>query len=207
MATTTTRLLDATGRYSLGSQTAVLNAGLAANVVLWGMKWASSTVQAKVLRITLDACVAGAFFVAPPATSLELGLFRVYGWSGSMSTGTSLTPGTQWKRNTNMNSSVLAAGDCRWAPAAGITTGAQTTVEANPMAQACAGPPITGSLSPQIIAPGTVLFDGTLDDDDAITLGFQDGIEIKTVVAAPATGVWIMGLTVYWAEIPGPSST
>jgi len=186
------------GHFSYGGFTGILPAALSANSEIFQFRWTHATLLAAIHRIRISASVSTTFFAA--GVPVQIDLVKASSWSAAGTGGTSVTPAATLKRRSAMSSTQVATGDIRIATTAALGAGTKT-LEANSIATMAAGGPITASLAPQIIAPGTVLFEAEVGDaGHHLVLAQNEGVVIRSV-AVPATGTWTAAITIDWAEV------
>lgn len=186
------------GMYSIGQTSGLIPAALAADSEIFQFRWAHASKLAVVQRVLISAAVSTTYFAA--GVPLRVALVRSSSWTVAGTGGTALTPATTGKRRSNMADTSLAAGDCRIATTAALGAGTKT-LEANALKQLSCGAPITSSLSGQIFAPDTPLFDAYIGDGHhPIVLAQNEGLSI-TVPEVPATGTWKAVVNIEWAEV------
>jgi len=195
------RPLDHTlyGHYTIGLQTGVLPAALAANSEIFQFRWADASRFAIITKVKVSACVSTTMFAA--GVPVQIDMVKATGWSAAGTLGASPTIGTTLKKRTaGMGSSLVVAGDMRIATTAALGAGTKT-LEANSLGLIVAPGPITASLNGQIIAPNTMLFEGEPSDGEyPLVLAQNEGFVIRSV-AVPITGTWTLSVQVTWAEV------
>jgi hypothetical protein len=197
---TEARPIDAAGlgQYSVGGLSGILPAALGANSEIAQFRWADATRFCVIRKIRISAAVSTTFFAA--GVPLQIDLIKSTAWTIAGTGGTSPTLAAANKKRTSMGSSLVAAGDIRFASTAALGAGTKT-LEANNLAAILASCPITASLYGQIIAPGTVLFECEIaDGEHPLVLAQNEGISIRSV-AVPATGTWSASFDIAWAEV------
>lgn len=186
------------GSYSLGAQTGILPAALAATAEIFQFRWADATRLAVIRRIRISACVSTTFFAA--GVPVQIDLIKSTGWTVAGTGGTAPTIATSLKKRSSMQSSLIVTGDLRISTTAALGAGTKS-FDANPLAFINAPGPITLSLNGEIIKAGTVLFEANLADGDyPLILAQNEGLSIRSV-AVPATGTWQATVHIDWAEV------
>jgi hypothetical protein len=188
----------ALGAYCVGLRSGVIAAALGANSEIFQFRWSDGTRYAVVRKIRIHAAVSTTFFAA--GVPLQVDLLKATGWSAAGSGGTRATPAALLKRRSSMGSTLVAANDIGIASTGALTAGTKTleTLALGSIVAAC---PITASLYGQIIAPGTILWQAEVGDGEhPLVLAQNEGFVI-TVPGIPATGTWMAGVTVDWAEV------
>jgi len=176
------------GIYRKTMQSGTMAAGLAADSPVFSFRWSHATYLGVVQKIILNG-------MGSSATGFTAGFanFRVYPartFTASDSSGTAGTiSGNNAKLRTNM--ATTSVGDIRISSTATLTAGTRTLDT-----DAIGGYAFTidTTANKQFITP-TVLFDG----DMPLVLATNEGFVIQATV--PATGTWIFGVTVHWAEV------
>jgi len=188
----------ALGSYSAAPLGGVIPAALAANSELFQFRWSDATRLAVINKVTLSAIVTTTFFAA--GVPLQFKMIKATGWTVAGSGGTRVTPGTDLKKRTSMGSSLVAASDIGIITTAALTAGTKT-LETTAISMLVAPGPITASLNGLILAPGTVLFEAMQSrGEHPLVLAQNEGFVI-TSVAVPATGTWMIAVTVDWTEV------
>lgn len=196
---TTSRPVDhgALGAYAFGGFTGILPAALAANSEIFQFRWTHASNLAVIRKVRIAASVTTTFFAA--GVPVQIDLVKATGWTGAGTGGTAVSPAALLKRRTSMGSSLVASGDIRIATTAALGAGTKT-LETLSLSSLLAGGPITASLNGTIIAPGTILWQAEVaDQEHPLVLVQNEGFVIRSV-AVPATGTWMAAVTVDWAE-------
>ena len=191
------------GHYAVSAQTGAIAAGMAANGQILNFRWTDADHLAIITDITCTGMIATTAF-AVGAITLKATVARAFTASGSGG-GTVDFGGDSNVDNaalrTAMADSLVA--DFRVATTAALTAGTQA-LEANDLGQITthssggwsAATPIIGS----IYLPTNVLFKAELEDAQfPLVLSADEGFVVRATV--PATGVWIGGIQVKWAEV------
>jgi hypothetical protein len=189
----------ALGMYSLGVQTGILPAALAANSEMFQFRWSVTDKLAVIERIELSASVTTTFFAA--GVPVQVDLIKSTAWTVAGTLGTAPAVAATLKaRSSVMQSSALVAGDVRVATTAALGAGTKT-LEANSLNFVLAGGPITASLNGTIFPPNTVLYDSRLEaGQHPLVLEANEGFSIRSV-AVPGTGTWQAAFKVTWSEV------
>lgn len=186
------------GSFSIGCLTGILPAALAANSEIFQFRWTDPSKLAVIREIMISAAVSTTFFAA--GVPVQIDLVKATGWSGQGTGGTAIAPAATLKKRSSMPSSLVASGDIRVATTAALGAGTKT-LEGNSLAAIAAPGPITSSLAPQIIAPGTLLWDvEPANGEHPLVLAANEGFVIRSV-AVPATGTWTAAFNVDWSEV------
>jgi len=189
------------GQYGVSALTGIIAAGIANDAELFQFRWAPAvtTKIARVRRISVAAAVSTTYFAA--GIPLELHLSKCTGWSVAGSGGTAVDPGAANKRGpSTMKATEVAANDMRIATTAGLTAGTKT-IATPTLRSIISGAPITSSLSGQIFAADTWLFNADQGaGEHPMELANQEGLIITT--RAPGTGTWKLAVQVEWDEAP-----
>ena len=189
--------------YAVAVQTGAVGAGASANSEVLQFRWDDDTKLALIEEVTVTGMIATTAFAAG-AITLKMTVSRSFTADGSG--GTALEFGGDSNVDnaalrTNMGDS--AVGDFRIATTAALTAGTQS-LEANDIGQITthssggtgAATPIIGS----IYLPTNTLFKADFGAGHyPLVLSDNEGFVVRATV--PATGVWILGLLVKWAEI------
>jgi len=189
------------GAYSLSMVTGAIIATGSANAVIWTMRWTDATRFALIERVRVAANVQSTITTAVP---YDLALYFSGGYTVSPTTSIAAATVTarNAKRRTSMGVTLLnGAGAGIWAlttVAAGIT--GQTLVnDAQPLAR------ISGNsgtvVGTQFFgANPTNLWDDNVDGHPLI-LAQNEGITIQAPLAGPATGTFMVGVSLDWMEV------
>lgn len=193
-------------QYSISGSTGAIAAG-AATKLIWYCRNASTSQLALVRRIEIEGMIATTAFAAGQVL-YQLHIARAFTAEHASPTGTALTiTGANQRLRAGMPSSALTV--IRFAGTAPIATPAAWTLDSNPVgalnshssAGAAAAAPIIGN---QHIPQEGVLFNADLASGEApIVLGANEGLAVQITV--PATGVWVCGINMKWAETAGLS--
>jgi hypothetical protein len=193
------------GHYKWAGFTGVLPAALAANSEIFQFRWSHATNLAVIGKIRISASVSTTMFAA--GVPVQIDLIKSTAWSAQGTGGTAPSLAAMGKTRNSMASSSMTAGDMRIATTAALGAGTKTLETGSSMATIVAAGPITGSLNGQIIAPGTILWEPDMGDGEhPLVLGglgggaVSEGFSIRSV-AVPATGTWMMAISIQWAEV------
>ena len=197
---TTNRPVDhgSLGAYCHGNSTGILPAALGGNSEIYQFRWVDATRLAVIRKITMSASVTTTFFAA--GVPVEIDMVKATAWTGQGTGGTGLTPAALLKLRTSMGSTLVATGDIRIATTAALGAGTKT-LETIPLALIVVGGPITASLAPTIVIPGTTLWESGVEQaGHPLVLAQNEGFIIRSV-AVPATGTWRAAFNVSWSEV------
>lgn len=189
--------------YSVAVQTGAIAAGAAANSEIFQFRWDNANYMAAITEVSLTGVIATTAFAAG-AITFKMTISRAFTVDGSG--GTALVFGG----DSNVDNAALRttfadsrSDDFRIATTAALTAGTQA-LEANDIGQITthssggteAATPIIGS----IYLPTTTLFKADQTTGHyPLVLAADEGFVVRATV--PATGVWIAGLLVRWAEV------
>ena len=189
--------------YSVAVQTGAIAAGAAANSEIFQFRWDNANYMAAITEVSLTGVIATTAFAAG-AITFKMTISRAFTVDGSG--GTALVFGG----DSNVDNAALRttfadsrSDDFRIATTAALTAGTQA-LEANDIGQITthssggteAATPIIGS----IYLPTTTLFKADqMTGHYPLVLAADEGFVVRATV--PATGVWIAGLLVRWAEV------
>jgi len=188
------------GHYKVSTVTGSMAAGLTANSEILQFRWTDATRKAVITKVTLDGMLASTAFVAG---QILLTMTRATSFSAAGTGGGTLTLGTSNKQRTTMGGSLV--GEIRVATTAALTAGTKT-LDANPIgqvnthsAQFGIATPVIGAVGPAC-GPGVDIFTpDTGAGEHPLVLDTNEGFAIRATV--PGTGVWVLGMTVRWAEV------
>ncbi len=188
------------GQYTIGLLSGIIPAAASANAEIFQFRWSDATRICLINTITISAVVSTTMFAA--GVPVQIDLVKATAWSAAGSGGTRVSPAALLKKRTSMGSSLVAASDIAIITTTGTGLVAGTkTLEGTPLKVLLAAGPITGSLSGQIVPPRTSLLQSdTGDGMYPLALVQNEGFVIRSV-AVPATGTWMVGVTVDWAEV------
>ena len=189
--------------YSVAVQTGAIAAGASANSEIFQFRWDNANYMAAITEVSLTGVIATTAFAAG-AITFKMTISRAFTVDGSG--GTALVFGG----DSNVDNAALRttfadsrSDDFRIATTAALTAGTQA-LEANDIGQITthssggteAATPIIGS----IYLPTTTLFKADQTTGHyPLVLAADEGFVVRATV--PATGVWIAGLLVRWAEV------
>ena len=186
------------GHFSLAVQTGAVAAGASADSEILQFRWDGATNRAVVYEIGLTGVYATTAF-AVGAITFKATVARAYTAAGTGGGAIAVTSDNMGTRTKKGNS---AAG-IRIATTAALTAGTQS-LDANDIGQITthssggvgAATPIIGS----IYLPKVTLFKASIGDGQSpLYLRTDEGFVVRATV--PATGVWIAGVEVKWAEV------
>ncbi len=188
-----------TSHFSISAETGSIAAG-AATKLIWYCRWTSSTKVALVRKVELEGVIATTAFAAGQVL-YSLNIARGFTAENGAPGGTALTlSGSDQREDTAY--AITAMGVIRISSTAAL--GAPTwTLDDNPIAtintHSSAGKfsatPIIGS---QDINDGQLFNADIAGGESPIVLHQNEGLAIQVTV--PATGVWIAGINMKWAE-------
>ena len=190
-------------QYAVAVQTGAIGAGATSNGQILSFRWSSSTEYAIIQEVSCTGIYATTAFAAG-ALTLKMTLARAF--TASASGGTTL----EFGGDSNIDNAALrttmgdsAVGNFSIATTGILTAGTQV-LENNDIGQitthtsggVSAATPIIGN----IYLPTTTLFKANFAAGDyPLVLAQDEGFVIRQSV--PATGVWIAGFLVKWAEV------
>jgi hypothetical protein len=177
------------GNYSMGANSGVMAAGLAANSPIFAFQWTHASKLCLVKRIIISAGNAGTAFAAGVAVFNMFGArsFSVMDTGG----GSVLPTGNANKLKTGMATTQLAA--ARVSSTATLTAGTRTK-DGVPMGSLVQGVQATAGIP---FAPPYPIFDAA-PGQYPLVLATNEGFVIEATV--PATGTWQFGIKVEWGE-------
>ncbi len=189
---------------TFGHYSAALSSGIipvigtfGANGEIMQWRWSDTTRLCLIRKVTLDVSITTT--MAAAGVPLEIAMLKSSAWSGVGTGGTRPTFGTQCKMRSTMGSTLLGANDVGISTTAALGAGTKT-LETTPIANAIAGMPITNSLT-GITLLNYILFDANMGDGGhPLTFATQEGFSL-TVVNAPGTGTWRLGVKIQWCEL------
>lgn len=188
-----------TGHYSLSAETGSIAAG-AGTKLIWYCWWSSSTKVALIRKVELEGVIATTAFAAGQVL-YQLSIARGFTAENGAPGGTSLTL-TGANQRLDTPEFTTAMGVVRIASTAALGT-PTWTLDANPIStinsHSSAGKfsatPIIGS---QDINDGQLFNADIAGGESPIVLHQNEGLALQVTV--PATGVWIAGVNMKWAE-------
>lgn len=187
------------GQYGVAAVTGVIAAGITNDAELFQFRWnpAAATAKARIRRVSVAAAVSTTYFAA--GIPLQLEMLKCTGWSAAGSGGAAVDPGAANRRGpSTQKATEVVAGDMRIATTAGLTAGTKT-IATPALRFLLSGAPITTSLSGQIFATNTPLFEANQGNaEHPLELAQTEGFIIRT--RAPATGTWTLAVNVEWDE-------
>lgn len=194
----------ANSQFSYSGITGAIAAGASANSELLQFRWTSTTHLAAITEIRITGMYATTAFSAG-AITLKATIARSWTADGSGGSAIDIQGGDSnvnaLQLRTNMDDSLV--GSLRIADTAALTAGTKT-LDAYDIGQIAthssggvgSATPIIGS----IYLPVTTLFKADMMNGQyPIVLSSEEGIVVRGTV--PATGVWITGINIKWAEI------
>lgn len=188
-----------TAHYSISGETGSVAAG-AATKLIWYCWWTSATKVALIRKVELEGVIATTAF-AVGQVLYQLNIARAFSAENGTPGGTSLTiSGPNQRLSSPYASTAMAAVRIATTAALGAPT---WTLDANPVstinshssAGTNAATPIIGN---QYIADGQLFNSDIAGGESPIVLHANEGLAIQVTV--PATGVWIAGVNMKWAE-------
>jgi hypothetical protein len=192
------------GHYKASVITGSMAAGLAANSEILQVRWGDATRLAVLTRLTLDGMIATTAFAAGQIL-LQAFIARSFSAPGTGGNTVALASNAQ-KRRTSMATSLLnTSGEIRSASTAALGVGTKT-LDAAPVgqlnvhsAQFGIATPVIGYVGPST-GPNVDLIDPDVGSGEhPIVLAQNEGLVVRATV--PGTGVWILGMTLVWAEV------
>ena len=181
---------DTLGHYVYANVTGTIAAGLAANSDIFQFRWTDSTRLCAIYEVSLVGMYQLTGFTAG-AGLFRMNIARSFSASGTGGTAATLTGDNQALR-TSMGTSLV--GDLRIATTAALGAGTKTYDSQS-----------VGVYNKFILASAnTQVFDEfklwyTNPGDHPIILAQNEGFGIRATV--PATGTWVVGVSVKWAEL------
>lgn len=188
-----------TSHYAISAETGSITAG-AATKLIWYCQWTSSTKVAIIRKVELEGVIATTAF-AVGQVLYQLNIARAFTAENGTPGGTALTITGPNQRLASPYQST-AFGVIRIASTAAL--GAPTwTLDSNPVATinshssagVNAATPIIGS---QYVSDGQLFNADIAGGESPIILHQNEGLALQVTV--PATGVWIAGVNMKWAE-------
>lgn len=189
----------ALGHYKASVVTGSMTAGLASNSEIFQFRWTDATRLAVITKVALDGLIATTAFAAGQILFTST-VARSFSGAGTGGNTLSLT-GNNQKMRTSMGSSLL--GELRYASTSALGAGTKTLdagfvgqINSHSSAGTGAATPIIGNQ----YLPSLDLF--TPDPgagEHPLVLAQNEGLVIRATV--PGTGVWILGMTIRWAEV------
>lgn len=187
------------GQYGVAARTGIIAAGISNDAELLQFRWNPADVskRAFIRGIWVDAAVSTTYFAA--GVPLQLELLKCTGWSAAGSGGAAVDPGAaNCRGSSTMKATEVVADDFRIATTAGLTAGTKT-IATPAVGFNLSGAPITASLSGQVFAPNTALFEADLArGDHPLELIATEGFIVRC--RAPATGTWAATFKIEWDE-------
>lgn len=180
------------GHYCLAAVSGTMAAALAANSDIVQFRWSDATRFCRLLEVALTGMYQLTGFTAG-AGLFRVGFARTYTANGTGGTAMTLT-GDNNQVRTNMGASLL--GDFRVATTAALGAGTKTYDTQD-----------FGNYPKMILAAAnTQVFEGVVlykcetdDGEHPIVFAQNEGFGIRATV--PATGTWVFGVRVKWAEL------
>lgn len=189
-----------TSHYSISAETGSVAAG-AATKLIWYCQWTSTAKVALVRKVELEGVIATTAFAAGQVL-YQLNIARGFTAENGTPGGTALTITGE---NQRLSSPYATTGFGVIRIASTAALGAPTwTLDANPIstinshssAGVNAATPIIGS---QYVSDGQLFNADIAGGESPIVLHANEGLAIQVTV--PATGVWIAGINMKWAEV------
>ena len=193
----TLQSLGALGHYTISVKTGAIGAG--ADSEIFHFRWTDTDDLAVIYEISLTGVYATTAFAVG---GIDFKATVARAWTAVGSGGTALTmTGDQAALRTSMGTSLV--GDARVATTAALTAGTKTLdtqdlgrITTHSSGGWSAATPIIGS----IYLPKTVLFKADVASGEyPLILKEEEGFVVRATV--PATGVWLAGILVKWAEV------
>jgi hypothetical protein len=188
-----------TSHFAISAETGSITAG-AATKLIWYCWWTSSAKVAIIRKVELEGVIATTAF-AVGQLLYQLNIARAFTAENGVPGGTSLTITAP---NQKLDTPYAATGMAAVRIASTAALGAPVwTLDANPIATinshssagVNAATPIIGN---QYIADGQLFNADIAGGESPIVLHQNEGLAIQVTV--PATGVWIAGVNMKWAE-------
>jgi hypothetical protein len=181
----------ALGNYSVGANSGIMAAGLAANSPIVSFRWADATNLCLIKKIQFSAAAGATAFAAGLA---NFKWFIARSFSAVDTGGSSFLPSTNFNKlratmGTTLLNSLLAS------QTATLTAGTRTK-DTNPFAATIAGVPAV--IGQQLVPPGTLIYERKPGEFPLILVQ-NEGIILEATV--PATGVWGFTMNIDWTEI------
>lgn len=177
------------GSYSKALTSGTIAAGLAANSPVFSFRY-GGTALAVIRSVAISATDITTGFAATNAT------FNMFAARAFTASDTGGTAGTLTGNNGKMRTSFATTGVSNIQIANTGTMSAGTRVlDTDPLASLTGGP--TATAGNPIISAGTAIYLPT-PNEYPLTLATNEGFVIQAVV--PATGTWVLSVTVTWDE-------
>jgi hypothetical protein len=193
------------GHYAFAGVTGILPAALAANAVLFSLRW-SHTSKLCVIRSVKTRFQVLTSFTAGTLTDFGFDASIGRTFTATYAGGTAVvTSGNQLKLRTSFASSqITSAADLRIATTAAFT-GGTVTIDTNPFSSSVGKPmwlnPAAATEDPNITNPMIDWSANIADGDHPIVLATSEGIVIRNRAVWPAAGTGILSVEVKWSEV------
>lgn len=183
------------GQYAVASRTGLIAATLAADSPLFAFRWSNTTSFARIKEISVSVAISAAITTA---VHTSLAVQRVSDYPAEDTGGTAITETGVSRLHPSFPASRV--GDLRIATTGTLTVTAGGTRDASNIAEVVFG---TGTAVGTTALAQTILYVATaLDDDRApLTLEANQGFYIVNGFAGPATGSFVVGVSVLWDEV------
>ncbi len=188
----------ALGAYSMAAVTGLIVATGAANAIQFAMRWGDATRLALIESVEVAAVVTAAITTSVP---YDLALFICRSFTASDSAGTAITlTGNNQKRRTSMGTSLVTDMRINSTLAAGLTAGTRTQ-------DSQAAGRVIGASGTSV---GTQFFGANplplyrcdlMSGSHPIVLAQNEGIEVVSPLAGPATGTLEIVVKLNWMEV------
>lgn len=194
-----------TSHYSLSAETGSITAG-AATKLIWYCRWTSSTSVALIRKVELEGVIATTAF-AVGQVLYQLSVARAFTAENGTPGGTALTITGPNQRLSSPYASTgfgvvrISTTAVLGAPTWTLDSNPVSTINSHSSAGVNAATPIIGN---QYIADGQLFNADIAGGESPIVLHQNEGLAIQVTV--PATGVWIAGVNMKWAETDRISS-
>lgn len=187
--------IGARGAYSLSVTSGVMAAGLASNSEIFQFRWTSSTIQALLRSVRIEAGNAGTAFAAGVAT---FGMRIARSWSADGTGGTAITFGLNDQKKKTAWATTAAPSNAGVRVASTAALGAGTkTLDGNDFAGLTCG--VLATAGHTILTPGTYLWERNTADEWPVIFAANEGFVVRATV--PITGTWTFNLDMEWNEI------
>lgn len=181
------------GVYSFATQSGLIAATLAADSPLFSMRWGNANNYAIVDYLSVSVVISGAITAPAVHTGLEVVFARAF--TASDSGGTALTiTGNNGKLKTNFDTTLVT--DLRIATTGTLTAGTRT-LDTQALATVGYG---TGTAVGTTALPHTILISRETNAYPVV-LSQNEGLILRNPLAGPATGSFVVFVTLRWREM------
>ena len=176
-------------------------AGLGADSEILQFRWIDATRLAVITRLTLDGMYATTAFAAG-GIRLYATVARAFTAAGSGGNTVTIT-GNNQKRRTSMGTTLV--GEIRSASTAALGAGTKTLDSGSVgqvnthSAQFGIAAPVIGYVGPATGPNVDLAAVDVASGEHPFVLAQNEGLILRATV--PGTGVWILGMTIVWAEV------